>query len=333
MTMMASTGHAPPTIGVRLAGLALVVALTAALGVGTADASDAASDTFNYGLDPASGPPGTAVTVSGSGCPPTPGFEWGGARADALFVFAWIPDGNFSGQHQVPVLTDATGTFSLPYSVGVLDPGVYPTAMICFNESLPEDESYLGWLEDDDYAPFTVTEAQAGPFDDVPAHHQHAPGIVWLVDRGITQGCTAQLFCPGDSITRGQMATFLQRALDLPDGSVDGFDDVGADHRHAAGIGAVAEAGITVGCGPGRYCPSDPVSRAQMATFLQRGLDLPAGSVAGFDDVADDHRHADGIGAIAAAGITSGCTSTAYCPTNEVTRAQMATFLRNALDE
>jgi hypothetical protein len=48
------------------------------------------------------------------------------------------------------------------------------------------------------------------------------------------------------------------------------FSDVPASHPHAAGIGYVADTGITVGCGGGRYCPGDPVTRAQMATFMHR---------------------------------------------------------------
>ena len=52
------------------------------------------------------------------------------------------------------------------------------------------------------------------------------------------------------------------------------------DSTHAAGIDALAAAGITAGCStePLRYCPDNPVTRAQMATFLTRALSLaPAG--------------------------------------------------------
>ena len=65
----------------------------------------------------------------------------------------------------------------------------------------------------------------------------------------------------------------------------DGFVDVeGSPHEEA--IEAMAKEGITVGCdeeGP-RYCPTEPVSRAQMATFLTRALDLPSAAGAGRGD-------------------------------------------------
>ena len=53
--------------------------------------------------------------------------------------------------------------------------------------------------------------------------------------------------------------------------AADRFADVAGDHPHAEGIGWVADAEITLGCGDGaEYCPSDEVSRGQMATFMHR---------------------------------------------------------------
>ncbi len=55
-----------------------------------------------------------------------------------------------------------------------------------------------------------------------------------------------------------------------------GFVDVDASSVHAASIGALFAAGVTVGCGaePLRFCPDRAVSRAEMASFLVRALDL-----------------------------------------------------------
>ncbi len=53
--------------------------------------------------------------------------------------------------------------------------------------------------------------AQSG-FDDVPPGHTHEAGIEYLVDTGITQGCDSDSYCPEDSLTRAQMATFLYRS-------------------------------------------------------------------------------------------------------------------------
>ncbi len=52
-----------------------------------------------------------------------------------------------------------------------------------------------------------------------------ATDIEWLYDQGITEGCDADLFCTFNPVSRGEMATFLDRALDLPS------DDDGPLHR------------------------------------------------------------------------------------------------------
>ena len=134
------------------------------------------------------------------------------------------------------------------------------------------------------------------------------------------------------------MATFLTRALNLAPADTAGFADVDPASVHAANIDALAAAGITTGCTatpPLRFCPDQPVTRAQMATFLTRALNLAPADTAGFADVDPASVHAANIDALAAAGITTGCTATPplrFCPDQPVTRAQMATFLTRALN-
>ena len=112
------------------------------------------------------------------------------------------------------------------------------------------------------------------------------------------------------------------------------FGDI-TGHQFVNEILWLAEEGITRGCAAHSYCPSNPVTRAQMASFLARALNLEAPRQrAGFDDVDPSSAHAANIEALYAAHITTGCTQDplAYCPSNPVTRAQMATFLARALD-
>ena len=93
----------------------------------------------------------------------------------------------------------------------------------------------------------------------------------------MTAGCaTGPLrFCPDRPVTRGQMATFLVRAFNLESGTAAGFADT-ARTTHEASIEAIAAASITAGCktDPLRYCPQEPVTRGQMATFLARALGI-----------------------------------------------------------
>ena len=100
--------------------------------------------------------------------------------------------------------------------------------------------------------------------------------VAWASALGVTRGCNPPVndrYCPNDPVTRGQMAAFLTRALNLPAAPNIFIDDNGSTFE--ADIGALAAAGITKGCNPptnNRYCPNDPVTRGQMAAFLHRGL-------------------------------------------------------------
>ncbi|PWB69929.1 MAG: hypothetical protein C3F07_18190 [Anaerolineales bacterium] len=93
--------------------------------------------------------------------------------------------------------------------------------------------------------------------------------------------------------------------------------------------------GITTGCAtaPLQYCPESPVTRAQMAVFLLKGIygssyTPPAvGSSTGFADVPTSYWAASWIKQLAVEGITGGCGGGNFCPDIPVTRAQMAVFL------
>ena len=107
------------------------------------------------------------------------------------------------------------------------------------------------------------------------------------------------------------------------------FDDIGSS-SFRTDILWMADAGVTAGCGSGLYCPTADVSRGQMAAFLARALSLPSTATDYFTD--DNGTLFEGdINALAAAGITKGCTATTFCPTADVTRGQMAAFLVRAL--
>ena len=125
--------------------------------------------------------------------------------------------------------------------------------------------------------------------------------------------------------------TALTAAPEDPGGTF--FDDDGSAHE--ASIEAVAAEGITLGCDAAGtvYCPTAALSRAQMATFLARALDLPTTTTDFFTDD-DNNTHETNINKVANAGITLGCTNdgNSYCPDDALNRAQMATFLARALD-
>ena len=179
-----------------------------------------------------------------------------------------------------------------------------------------------------------------GPLDDGPGDafidivgNTHRPNINKIAAVAVTNGCSSvgPRYCPDGLVTRGQMASFLARAFNLPGATGDHFsDDTGTTHEE--NINRIFEAGITVGFVDGTYEPAGLVTRAQMASFIARAMMLSPVPGDRFLDVSGVHEA--NINAIADTGVTVGCTSdgTEYCPDEPVRRDQMASFLARALD-
>jgi hypothetical protein len=107
----------------------------------------------------------------------------------------------------------------------------------------------------------------------------HEDDINTLAYWEITLGCNPPFndwYCPGFPVLRGQMASFLSRALLLKDGwDIDYFTD-DDQSVHVFDINRLAHSGITKGCNPPTnllYCPEGVVTRGQMAAFLHRAAD------------------------------------------------------------
>jgi len=160
----------------------------------------------------------------------------------------------------------------------------------------------------------------------------HEESIEKIVAAGISLGCdaTGTLYCPADQVTRGQMASLLARGFNLPPATGDHFaDDDGTTHEE--NVNRIFEAGVTTGFTDGTFRPEGVVSRAQMGSFLARAMALAPIPGDVFLDVSGVHEA--NINAIAAAGVTLGCTAdgTLYCPDDPVRRDQMASFIARAL--
>lgn len=178
---------------------------------------------------------------------------------------------------------------------------------------------------------------QVAKFNDVPPTYWASQHILSIADAGITTGCGPSRYCPENHVTRAEMAAFLLRGMHgggytPPSPTGTRFGDVARSFWAASWIEDLAREGITTGCGGGRYCPNNSVTRAEMAVFLLRSkygssYTPPAASGARFRDVSKSHWAASWIEKLAADGVTTGCGGGNYCPENSVTRAEMAVFL------
>ena len=113
------------------------------------------------------------------------------------------------------------------------------------------------------------------------------------------------------------------------------FPDVTANSWAANYVNALYSTGITTGCGGGNYCPTQTVTRDQMAAFIIRALEgNPAagycGATSPFTDVPVSSGFCGHVKRMLELNITTGCGGGNYCPSQTVTRDQMAAFLARA---
>ena len=95
-----------------------------------------------------------------------------------------------------------------------------------------------------------------------------------LAAEGITTGCGNERFCPLASVTRARDVRIPGEGPRSDRRQLDRFSDDN-DSVYESSINRIAEAGITSGCTSSRFCPDRVVTRAQMASFIDRALDLP----------------------------------------------------------
>ncbi len=245
--------------------------------------------------------PNENVTLRGDGFAP---------NGDGELVLKHVPSGE---QQVLAVRFSGDGRLVTTRTLGPGDHGVWEVT-----------------LSQDTPACTAQADVRVLPLNDV-AGSKFSIDIIWIYVEHITFGCTATRFCPDGLVTRGQMASFLVRALDLPSTSTDYFTD-DETNKHEANINRLRAAGITFGCGPTTFCPDGLVTRAQMASFMVRAFELPATATDYFTDD-DTNRHEANINAIRAMGITLGCGGTNFCPNGRLTRGQLAAFLHRQMED
>ncbi|MGH9381479.1 MAG: S-layer homology domain-containing protein [Thermoanaerobaculia bacterium] len=175
-------------------------------------------------------------------------------------------------------------------------------------------------------------------FTDVARSSPFYPAIEAMLHHGVTGGCGGTKYCPAGTVQRGGMAVFMLKAKEgpayLPPACVAGqelFGDVPASDPLCRWIEELASRGVVSGCGGGDYCPSNAVTRDQMAVFLLKTLEggsyAPPTCSGLFTDVPCPSTFANWIEELANREITGGCTATQYCPSASVTRDLMAVFV------
>ena len=168
-------------------------------------------------------------------------------------------------------------------------------------------------------------------FQDVWSYEYYSNPVRWAVERGITNGTTANTFGSENVCTREDMVTFLWRAAGSPavSSSVrNPFWDVQAGSYYYNAVLWAVSKGITNGVSANQFGVGQYVTRGQAVTFLYRYEGSPAaGANSGFYDVNSREYYAKAVSWANAKGVTNGTSATTFGPNEYCKRAQIVTFL------
>ena len=169
-------------------------------------------------------------------------------------------------------------------------------------------------------------------FVDVKTGDYFYDAVLWAVEKGITNGTSAETFSPEEPCTRAQIVTFLWRAAGSPvvNYAMD-LSDVAGDAYYAEAVRWALSEGITTGTSADQFSPDATCTREQAVTFLYRAAGSPAVSgESAFEDVGADAYYARAVAWAAQNGVTNGISQALFGTGSDCTRAQIVTFLYRA---
>ena len=192
-----------------------------------------------------------------------------------------------------------------------------------------EDQPFFSYNEILSYMDVLYAN-NASPFTDVSPDRFYYDPVLWAVNSGITNGTAPDRFSPEANCTRGQIVTFLWRAMGQPEPSAakSPFTDVKTGSYCDKAIRWAVEKGITTGMTASTFAPDSPCTRGQAVTFLWRAMGQPKPSGSGtFSDVKAGSFYSDAVRWAVKNAVTNGTDATHFSPDQNCTRGQIVTFL------
>ena len=184
------------------------------------------------------------------------------------------------------------------------------------------------------YTGLCLPAAAAGGYSDVPDSAWYATAVAEVTEKGYMNGVGYGLFQPDTAVSRASVVTTLWRLEGAP--AAEGappFQDTAGGTWYSEALVWAGQAGIAAGDNKGLFHPDNPVTRQELAVFLQRyaeyqGWDEAYGTLELYSDanlVSDwaisGVRYAIGTGLLQGSG---GKLS----PGGAATRAQLAVILQ-----
>lgn len=175
--------------------------------------------------------------------------------------------------------------------------------------------------------PVAALRTAKNPFSDISDSDYFYDAVLWAYEERITTGTTATKFSPDSTCTRGQVVTFLWRALGEPEAmstDIDFSDVKVSDYFYKAVLWAV-EKGITNGTGGTKFSPDVTCTNAHILTFIWRAVGEPFKTGVGewYDDAIIWAKNG---------GLLDGTYSGEFDPSEKCPRANVVTYLYRYLE-
>lgn len=174
--------------------------------------------------------------------------------------------------------------------------------------------------------------AAQNAYADELSGHMHESGLRYLIAKEALLKDENGSYRPNDTVTRGEFATYIAKALNLATKNNITFTDVPDTYVFADEIKLAATAGIITGYTDGSFKPNAHISREHMAVMLIRAVDylkIPKGtSSITFKDNATifkDFRQDIAIGA--QLGLIKGSSNGMFLPRDNATIGEASTFI------
>ncbi|WP_339786469.1 InlB B-repeat-containing protein [Paenibacillus sp. FSL R7-0313] len=176
-------------------------------------------------------------------------------------------------------------------------------------------------------------------FNDVQQHWA-GEDIQQMANKLIVDGRPDGSFAPEQPITRAEFTAMLVRAMGLSGGSVktelpSAFNDVDSEQWYANALITAGSKGLVNGFADGSFHPDGQITREQMATMLDRALNLMkipndqlTGTTPSFTDASNIlNWSSDAVARLVETGIVKGMNGGTFAPQENATRAQSTVML------
>jgi len=188
-----------------------------------------------------------------------------------------------------------------------------------------------------------VTTRQGEDFNDVSSGHWAYDAVQSVISRGIMEPLMKNYFDPEGSVTRGEFAAIMVKALKLDSAATGSFADVNPGTKYYKEIMVLKNLDIISGDVNNRYYPERALSRQDMGVIVSRAMKAVEKPLAGYkESVLNKYCDRDSIAPYALDSMASlvgekiindrkNDEKVCLEPTADVTRAEVAWVLYNIL--